>query len=62
MKFFNKVVWSKWKVIRTIWPYPEGYGIYRDNVVTGNRVILETGLTKEDAQYRCNLQNESKEK
>jgi len=42
--------WSRWKVARTIWPYPEGYGVYRKHFITGQRVILDSGLTKEAAQ------------
>jgi hypothetical protein len=41
--------WSRWKVIRTIWPYPDGYGVYRKNYLTGARVVLDAGLTKEAA-------------
>lgn len=48
MKLKN-LFWSKWKVARTIWPYREGWGTYRVNRLTGEKCILDTGLTKEDA-------------
>ena len=47
----------KWIVLRTIWPYPEGWGVCsRDR-----RTILETGLTKEQAQRICDRANDNKE-
>lgn len=46
----TKACWTKWKVARTIWPYPEGYGTYRENIITGERTILDTGLTREAAE------------
>jgi hypothetical protein len=48
---------GKWKVIRTIWPYPEGYGVYRRNFWTGKKTILAFGLTKEAAQIECDNAN-----
>lgn len=36
----------KWGIIRTIWPYPEGYGTYCQSCKT----VLDTGLTMEDAE------------
>ena len=41
---------SKWKIARTCFPYPSGWGTYRTNRVTGQKVILDTGLTKEAAE------------
>ena len=52
---------SKWKVIKTIWPYEEGYGIYRENHITGQRTLLDSGLTKEQAEEECRkLNNKNK--
>lgn len=51
-------LFDKWKPIRTIWPYPEGWGVYNHKTHT----VLETGLpSKERAQAICDLQN-AKEK
>jgi len=50
MKRFIKLFWSRWKVSKTIFPYPEGYGTYRINYLTGQRTILDTGLSKEYAK------------
>lgn len=61
MKWFNNVFWTKWKVIRTIWPYPEGWGVYRRNWLTGHRTILETGLTKSYAQEIADYENKATE-
>lgn len=52
-----KILLSKWKVIRTIWPYKEGYGVYREHFITGQKTVLETGLTKEQAQAIADQQN-----
>jgi len=43
----------EWIVARTIWPFPDGYGTY--NPVT--QTILDTGLSKEEAQLRCDRLN-----
>ena len=48
MKFY-----TKWKVIRTIWPHPEGYGTYRTNILTGVKTLLDSGLTLEQAKQTC---------
>jgi hypothetical protein len=45
--------WSKWKAARTIWPYPDGWGTYRENHLTGERTILDTGLSKDDAEKKA---------
>lgn len=39
----------KWEVRRTIWPYEDGWGTYCPETHT----ILDTGLTKEEAERRC---------
>lgn len=44
----------KWRVIRTIRPYPEGYGTYN------RHVLLDTGLSREEATEICKeLNNKS---
>jgi hypothetical protein len=57
MKWFKNLFWSRWMLIRTIWPYKEGYGTYRKNRLTGERMVLDTGLTKEEAQYSADELN-----
>jgi hypothetical protein len=53
---------SKWMVIRTIWPYKDGYGTYCWEL-TGllgfyrRRIILDTGLTLEEAQAAADKLN-----
>lgn len=47
---------AKWKVIRTIWPYKDGYGVYKEDWF-GNKTILHTGLSKEQAQVECEKLN-----
>lgn len=55
----DKFSWSKWKVARTIWPFPEGHGVYKENYFTGEKVILDTGIPKELAnQIAKDLNNE----
>ena len=61
MKIKN-AFWSKWQVARTIWPYREGYGTYRVNKLTGEKCILDTGLTKEQAQQEADILNSPKSK
>ena len=60
MKVLKRLFEPKWKVIRTIWPYPEGWGVYKEDFFGGKRTVLDTGLTKEQAQEECDkLNNES---
>ena len=40
---------NRWKVARTIWPYKDGWGTYNPST----RTILDTCLTKEEAQRSC---------
>lgn len=60
----KKIMWSKYKVIRSIWPYPDGWGVYRHHIFDErNREITDAGLTKEAAQQAAdelNRANESK--
>lgn len=36
----------KWEVRKTIWPYPDGYGVYQPATHT----LLDAGLPREQAQ------------
>lgn len=51
---------STWKVTRTIWPYKEGYGVYKRHFLTGNITMLDDGLTKCEAQEAANELNQKK--
>jgi hypothetical protein len=53
VKLLDNIMHGKWEVRRTIWPYKEGYGVYHPR----QRVILSTGLTKEQAQAECDSLN-----
>ena len=44
---------DRWEVRRTIWPYKDGWGTY--NPARG--MVLDTGLTKEQAQAACDELN-----
>lgn len=44
---------KKWVVRRTIWPYKDGWGTY----CPSTRTVLDSGLTKEEAQARCDELN-----
>ena len=60
-KFLQRLLWSKWQPIRTIWPYQEGWGVYRYHKWNGRKQILETGLAeKQDAQVICDYENTTK--
>lgn len=56
------LLFSKWKVIRTTWPYPEGYGTYRINRITGRRMVLDTGLSLDQAKSECKILNKKRYK
>ena len=43
-----------WEVRRTIWPYPDGWGVYNPTTHT----ILETGISQTQAQQICDRLNE----
>lgn len=47
-----------WEVRRTIWPYKDGWGTYNPSTKT----IADTGLSKEEAQERCDNLNNSETK
>lgn len=44
---------NRWEVIRTIWPYPEGWGVWQPST----RTIIDTGLPKEEAERICKEMN-----
>ena len=52
-----RLIWTKWRVIKTIWPYREGYGTFRTNRWTKRIVILDLGLTREEAVRRAHELN-----
>lgn len=58
MKYLKNIFWGKWKITRTIWPYPEGYGVIRHHLLTGERVLLDTGLSHEEAEKSCKELNQ----
>lgn len=45
----------KWKVVRTKWPYPDGYGTH----CKGCRTVVDTGLSKEEAEARAKELNKN---
>lgn len=49
---------GKWVIRRTIWPYPEGWGTFNPQ----KNMVLDTGLSEEEAQKRCDQLNKKKEK
>lgn len=46
----------KWLARRTIWPYVDGYGVY----CAGCRTVLDTGLSKPDAEARAKELNHAR--
>ena len=58
--FFHRMAWSPWKVARTIWPYEEGWGVYQENYINGERVILDTGIPKGQAEEIAKALNDGK--
>lgn len=49
----KQALMGKWEVRKLLFPYPEGYGTYH----TGKRTLLDTGLSKEQAQQICDELN-----
>ncbi len=47
---------EKWKVVRTIWPYKDGWGVHDP----AKRVIVETGLPKWQAEEIAKQMNDNK--
>jgi hypothetical protein len=48
-KISKRLTKDWWEVRRTCWPYPEGYATYNP----AKKTILDTGLTKEQAEELC---------
>ncbi|MFW6121351.1 MAG: hypothetical protein ACOC80_10705 [Petrotogales bacterium] len=44
---------GKWEIVRTIWPYEDGWGTYRPK----DGKLLDSGLTKEEARIACKRLN-----
>ena len=44
---------NDWEARKCLWPYPEGYATYNKRT----RTILDTGLTKEQAERICDELN-----
>lgn len=59
-KWFKGLFWTKWKVCSTIWPYDEGYGAYRKNILTGSLTIIDSGVTHGTAMRTVNELNSKK--
>lgn len=55
---FTPIIYTKWKVSKTIWPYEPGYGIVRRNRITGSGTILDTGTTRMYAEIEVRILNE----
>jgi len=51
----DMIAGRQWIIARTIWPYPDGWGTYHPSTET----IMDTGLSKEEAQKRCDALNSS---
>jgi len=45
---------KRWKVRRSVWPYPDGYAVYDAKA----KVVLDSGLSHEEAQTLCDRMNE----
>lgn len=44
---------DRWEVLPTIWPYKPGYGLYNP----ARNMVLDTGLTRDEADRRCIEEN-----
>ena len=53
MRLFKKMIGSWWVVRECGFPYPDGYATY----LPRKKMVLDTGLTKEEAQQVCNHMN-----
>ncbi len=54
-RFFKRIIGDRWEVRRCLWTYQEGYATYNPYRET----ILDSGLSKEQAQKICdNLNSE----
>ena len=52
-KILKWLMYDKWIAIPCRFPYPEGYATYNPSI----RTILDTGLTKEQAEQICEKMN-----
>lgn len=50
-RLLKRLFCAQWKVARSGWPYPEGYCTYKRS--WGRTTILDTGLTKQQAEEAC---------
>ena len=57
MGLLKSIIGDVWEVRRCLFPYPEGYATYNPY----KRTILDTGLTKEEAQRICDELNGKKQ-
>lgn len=48
MKFWSWLT-GRWIIVRTGWPYPEGYGTWNERKST----LLDSGFTYADAKAAC---------
>ena len=55
-KIWKWLVGDKWVVVRTVWPYPNGYGTMNEY----RNMLADAGLTKEHAQSICDEMNKQK--
>jgi hypothetical protein len=52
-KIIKKLTGNQWEVRRCCWPYPDGYATFNPS----KNMVLDTGLTKQEAQERCDELN-----
>lgn len=50
----KQLIHGRWRVVRTGWPYKVGYGTYRKRYPP---TLLDSGLTRDEAQERCDELN-----
>ncbi len=56
VRLWKWIRYGEWEVVRTIWPFPRGYGTY----LARKNMLLDAGLTKEHAQRLCDELNEQR--
>ena len=49
IRIINKIIGNHWKVVRTCFPYKNGYGTYN----RWKKTLLDSGLTEEEAAIAC---------
>ena len=47
---------DRWRVVRTIWPYPDGYGVHNKH----RNALSDAGLTKGHAEKIAKEMNDAK--